>query len=66
MIVSNTAALIVYTLMRVALTFPVAPFGRFCPLREDLHKATKMESQGGTGGAYKFWEWTENQVKPYL
>lgn len=55
-----------YYLTSKALTFPVAPFGRFYPLREDLLKATKMESQGGTGGAYKFWEWTENQVKPYL
>ncbi|RYP45910.1 hypothetical protein DL768_007804 [Monosporascus sp. mg162] len=44
----------------------VAPFGRFCPLRQDLIKATKLESEGGTAGAYKFWEWTENQVKAYL
>ena len=50
----------------LVLTFPVVPFGRFYPLREDLPKAAKLESEGGTSGAYKFWEWNENQVKAYL
>lgn len=44
----------------------VAPFGRFYPLRSDLSNATKLESEGGTGGAYKFWEWAEEQIKEYL
>ena len=44
----------------------VIPFGRFHPLRPDLLGATKLETEGGTGGAYKFWEWNEDQVKSYL
>ncbi|KAB5522168.1 putative estradiol 17 beta-dehydrogenase [Coniochaeta sp. 2T2.1] len=44
----------------------VAQFGRFYLPRKDLIKATKLESEGGTGGAYKFWEWNEEQVKPNL
>jgi hypothetical protein len=27
--------------------------------------ASKMESEGGNGIAHKFWEWNEEQVKPY-
>ncbi|ORY61261.1 uncharacterized protein BCR38DRAFT_467283 [Pseudomassariella vexata] len=34
----------------------VVPFGR----------AIKSEAEGGTGGTRKFWEWTEDQVRPYL
>ncbi|KAL1852355.1 putative secondary metabolism biosynthetic enzyme [Diaporthe australafricana] len=44
----------------------VVPFGRVYPIREDLNLATKPESEGGTGGTLKFWEWTEEQVRPYL
>ncbi|KAL2173175.1 uncharacterized protein P884DRAFT_333014 [Thermothelomyces heterothallicus CBS 202.75] len=44
----------------------VAPFGRFYPLREDLHKATRPEAEGGTGGTAKFWEWIQGQIQPYL
>jgi NAD(P)-dependent dehydrogenase (short-subunit alcohol dehydrogenase family) len=44
----------------------VAPFGRFYPLRGDLHKAMRLESDGGTGGTAKFWEWAEGQIQPYL
>lgn len=47
------------------LTVPVIPFGRIYPLRPDLLNATRSEAEGGTGGAYKFWEWTENQVRKY-
>lgn len=35
-------------------------------LRKDLLKASKSESEGGTGIAEKFWEWNEQQVKPYI
>jgi len=44
----------------------VIPWGRFYPIRKDLLNAVKSEKEGGTGGAYKFWEWTEEQVKAYL
>ncbi|KAK7739673.1 short-chain alcohol dehydrogenase [Cytospora paraplurivora] len=44
----------------------VIPFGRIQPLRPDLPKAAKLEDEGGTGGAQKFWEWNEEQVKKYL
>jgi len=44
----------------------VVPWGRFYPIRKDLLNAVKSEKEGGTGGAYKFWEWTEEQVKAYL
>lgn len=44
----------------------VIPFGRILPIRGDLVNATKTEAEGGTGGTYKFWEWNEEQVKPYF
>lgn len=44
----------------------VVPWGRILPIRKDLVAATKTEAEGGTGGAAKFWEWNEEQVKPYL
>ncbi|KAI1081407.1 hypothetical protein F5B20DRAFT_535986 [Whalleya microplaca] len=44
----------------------VIPFGRIYPVREDLNVATKSVAEGGSGGTYKFWEWTEEQVRPYL
>ncbi|KAI1135882.1 putative estradiol 17 beta-dehydrogenase [Hypoxylon sp. FL0543] len=44
----------------------VGPFGRILSLRPPLPKATKPESEGGTGGTAKFWEWNEEQVKDYL
>ncbi|RYP45874.1 hypothetical protein DL768_007831 [Monosporascus sp. mg162] len=44
----------------------VVPFGRIYPIRQDLNQAIKSESEGGTGGTRKFWEWTEEQVRPYL
>ncbi|KAH9899105.1 hypothetical protein F4778DRAFT_186079 [Xylariomycetidae sp. FL2044] len=44
----------------------VIPFGRLYPLKEDLNMATKTEAEGGTGGTRKFWEWSEEQVRPYL
>jgi retinol dehydrogenase 12 len=35
-------------------------------IRDDLAKGAKSEADGGTGTAQKFWEWTEEQVKPFL
>ncbi|RDW86026.1 hypothetical protein BP5796_04351 [Coleophoma crateriformis] len=44
----------------------VIPFGRIYPIRKDLNAAMKTKSEGGTGGTHDFWEWSEQQVKPYL
>ncbi|KAK9775081.1 putative short-chain dehydrogenase [Seiridium cardinale] len=44
----------------------VGPFGRILPLRPDLPKATKLESEAGTGGTAKFWDWNKEQVKDYV
>ncbi|KAL8388214.1 hypothetical protein RB595_009377 [Gaeumannomyces hyphopodioides] len=44
----------------------VAPWGRFETIRDDVAQATKHVEEGGTGTGLKFWEWTEEQVKPYL
>jgi retinol dehydrogenase-12 len=35
-------------------------------IRPDLLEASKDVDEGGTGIAKKFWEWTEEQIKPYL
>ena len=52
------------------LTMPfnlVAPWGRINHhLRKDLVLAQRTEEEGGTGVAEKFWEWTDEQVKPYV
>lgn len=42
------------------------PWGRFMDIRADLEDATKSEADGGTGIGKRFWEWTEEQIKPYL
>ncbi|KAK3173359.1 hypothetical protein OEA41_006688 [Lepraria neglecta] len=45
----------------------IVPWGRLHhPLRKDLVLSAKPESEGGSGQALKFWEWSEEQVKPYL
>jgi retinol dehydrogenase 12 len=48
------------------LTFSVAPFGRLLPIRADLLDATRSKQDGGNGHAAAFWEWSEEQVKPYV
>lgn len=35
-------------------------------LRDDIEEATKSKAEGGTGASEKFWDWTEEQVKPYI
>lgn len=47
-------------------TLPVIPFGRIYPIREDLNLAMKSDSEGGMGETRKLWEWTKEQVRPYL
>jgi retinol dehydrogenase-12 len=44
----------------------VAPWGRFLSIRPDLVEASKTEAEGGTGLAERFWEWNEEQIKPYI
>lgn len=44
----------------------VIPFGRIVKIKSSLQDGIKDESEGGTGTAQKFWEWQEEQVKPYL
>ncbi|KAI0169712.1 putative short-chain dehydrogenase [Hypoxylon sp. FL1284] len=44
----------------------VVPWGRILPIRKDLMAATKTEEEGGNGTAKKFWEWTDEQIKPYI
>ncbi|EFQ25099.1 hypothetical protein CGRA01v4_06575 [Colletotrichum graminicola] len=48
----------------------VIPWGRIrpdrgCP-RKDLLDAMKLDSEGGTGYAAKFWDWCEEQWKPFV
>ncbi|KAH8895488.1 NAD(P)-binding protein [Thozetella sp. PMI_491] len=47
-------------------SWTVVPWGRVNPIRKDLLAATKTKAEGGSGIAEKFWEWTEDQVRPYL
>lgn len=42
------------------------PWGRFGAYRADVEEATRLESQGGTGIAAKFWSWCEKECKPYV
>ncbi|KAK3379066.1 hypothetical protein B0T24DRAFT_568810 [Lasiosphaeria ovina] len=44
----------------------VAPWGKFWNVARDMVDGTKTEAEGGTGIARRFWEWTEEQVAPYL
>ncbi|KAF4912434.1 putative oxidoreductase [Colletotrichum viniferum] len=48
----------------------VIPFGRIradedCP-RKDLLNAMKSEAEGGLGYAAKFWDWCEEQWRPFI
>ncbi|KAI1442349.1 short-chain dehydrogenase [Annulohypoxylon stygium] len=43
----------------------VVPWGRFADIRKDILQGSKPLSEGGTGIAQKFWDWNEEQVKPY-
>ncbi|KAI1459609.1 NAD(P)-binding protein [Annulohypoxylon moriforme] len=45
----------------------VIPWGRFQNVRADLDAASKPTSEsGGTGIAERFWEWSEEQIRPYV
>ncbi|KAH6603969.1 short-chain dehydrogenase [Trichoderma cornu-damae] len=44
----------------------VAPWGKFWNVSKEMIDGSKPKSQGGTGIANNFWEWTEAQIKPYF
>ncbi|PMD26405.1 short-chain dehydrogenase [Hyaloscypha hepaticicola] len=44
----------------------VVPWGRFMSIRGDLVLASKSVTEGGTGIARAFWEWSEEQIRSYL
>ena len=43
----------------------VGPFGRFFNIRKDLARGSKPISEGGSGVAEKFWEWSEKRVAEF-
>lgn len=42
------------------------PFGRLGENRDDLIVAMKLKSEGGTGGAKRFWEYCEKEAPAYV
>ncbi|KAK4615778.1 Short-chain dehydrogenase/reductase [Fulvia fulva] len=44
----------------------IIPWGRFGTIRKDLVKASMAESEGGSGVAGKFWEWSEQRVAEFV
>ncbi|KAF3760650.1 NAD(P)-binding protein [Cryphonectria parasitica EP155] len=44
----------------------VVPWGRFARIRKHMYDGGRPVSEGGTGQAEKFWEWQEEQVRPFL
>jgi NAD(P)-dependent dehydrogenase (short-subunit alcohol dehydrogenase family) len=44
----------------------VVPWGRFMNPRADLLEAKRTKDEGGSGIAREFWEWNEEQIRPYL
>lgn len=44
----------------------VVPWGRFMNIRKDLVSASKTEEEGGTGIAKRFWDWNEEQIRPFM
>jgi retinol dehydrogenase 12 len=43
----------------------VVPWGRIVQIKQALVNGSKPEAEGGTGVAQKFWDWCEEQVRPY-
>ncbi|KAI1827782.1 NAD(P)-binding protein [Xylaria intraflava] len=43
----------------------LGPWGKFKQIDQDMVNGSKTKSQGGTGTAQKFWDWSEAQIKPY-
>ncbi|KAI0843736.1 NAD(P)-binding protein [Hypoxylon sp. FL0890] len=44
----------------------LAPWGRFWNVSKEMVAATKAKSEGGTGIATEFWDWTDAQVNKYI
>ncbi|PNP42054.1 hypothetical protein THARTR1_11201 [Trichoderma harzianum] len=44
----------------------IQPWGRFSSQRPDLVEGSKSEDEGGTGIAERFWDWSEEQVNPFM
>lgn len=44
----------------------IIPWGRVGKLRQDILDGGRSEEEGGTGNAEAFWNWSEEQVRPYL
>ncbi|KAJ6440731.1 short-chain dehydrogenase protein [Purpureocillium lavendulum] len=44
----------------------IAPWGQLWKVSKDMVDAARTTSQGGTGVAREFWEWSEKQVEPYI
>jgi hypothetical protein len=44
----------------------VKSYGQYSLARDDIEKAAKPVSEGGTGTGAAFWDWCEEQVAPYL
>ncbi|KAI0385301.1 NAD(P)-binding protein [Hypomontagnella monticulosa] len=44
----------------------VAPWGKLWNISKAMVEASKRKSEGGTGTALEFWEWTEAQVSKYI
>ncbi|KAI1139780.1 NAD(P)-binding protein [Hypoxylon sp. FL0543] len=44
----------------------IAPWGRFWNVSKAMVAATKTKSEGGTGVAREFWDWTDAQVNKYI
>lgn len=44
----------------------IAPWGRIGEVRADVQESCKAIEEGGNGLAGTFWNWSENECKPYL
>ncbi|VUC35350.1 unnamed protein product [Clonostachys rosea] len=44
----------------------IIPFGRRGSVKKSLERGAKDESEGGDGTARRFWQWQEEQIKPYM
>jgi len=44
----------------------IIPWGRVGNLRQDILDGARSKEEGGTGNAEAFWNWSEEQVRPYL
>jgi retinol dehydrogenase 12 len=42
------------------------PWGRLGEARKDIVLATMSREDGGTGRGKEFWEWVDDQIKPFL